>query len=189
MSKATVVARRASYKDLQAVPDHLIAEILDGDLWVSPRPVPRHSHVVATLLVAMVPPFQDGNGGPGGWHFLPDIELHLGGDVLVPDLAGWRCDRHLNLMELPHIRHSPDWVGEILSPSTEKIDRGLKMQLYAREKVRHLWLVDPRTRTLEIFTLAAAVWVPIQVLKNDATVSAAPFDAAPFKLSRLWPGA
>ena len=186
-SEAAILGRKATYKDLREVPEHLIAEILEGDLWVSPHPLPRHSHAMTMLVAALVPPFQHGNGGPGGWQLLAEIEVHLHGDVLVPDLAGWRSNRDPELMERPRVTAAPDWVCEILSKSTEKIDRGLKMQIYARENVGHLWFVDPRKRTLEIFKLVAGVWVPIRSLKDDAVVAAEPFDAVPFPLARLWP--
>lgn len=184
--EAAILGRGATYKDLSEVPDHLIAEILNGDLWVSPHPLPRHSYAMTMLAVALVPPFQHGNGGPGGWQLLVEIEVHFGGDVLVPDLAGWRNDRDLKFMDRSRVTDAPDWVCEILSKSTEKIDRGLKMQIYAREKVGHLWFVDPRKRTLEVFKLVAGVWVPIQLLKGDAAVAAEPFDAVPFPLTLLW---
>jgi hypothetical protein len=97
--EAAILGRGVTYKDLCEVPDHLIAEILDGDLWVSPHPMPRHSHAMTMLAVALVPPFQHGNGGPGGWQLLVEVEVHFGGDVLVPDLAGWRSDRGLDFIE------------------------------------------------------------------------------------------
>lgn len=188
-SEAEILGRGATYQDLRAVPDHLIAEILDGDLWVSPHPMPRHSYAMTMLAVALVPPFQHGNGGPGGWQLLAEVEVHFGGDVLVPDLAGWRSDRGLNFMERARVTDAPDWVCEILSKSTERIDRGLKMQIYAREKVGHLWFVDPRKRTLEVFKRTAGVWAPIRLWKDDAVAAAEPFDAVPFPLARLWPTA
>jgi Uma2 family endonuclease len=186
VSKAEPLGRAATYQDLCEVPDHVIAEILKGELWVSPRPVPRHAHVLSTLTAELLPPFQHGRGGPGGWRLLVEAELHLAGDVLVPDLAGWRASRASTLMERPHISLRPDWVCEILSKSTETIDRDLKMQIYARQQVGHLWFVDPRKKTLEVFQLTAGDWVPIQVSNDDAVVAAEPFDAVPFPLSRLW---
>jgi Uma2 family endonuclease len=187
VGKAEPLGRAATYRDLCEVPDHLVAEILNGDLWVSPHPAPRHSHVQSTLIAELLPPFQHGRGGPGGWRLLVEAELHLAGDVLVPDLAGWLASRASTLMDKPHISIRPDWVCEILSRSTEKIDRGLKMQIYAREKVGHLWFADPRRRTLEVFKLVAGVWVPLQLLNDDAVAAAEPFDAVPFPLSRIWP--
>ncbi len=187
MGKAALLGRSATYRDLCEVPDHLTAEILDGDLWVSPKPVPRHSHVIVTLGAELVPPFQHGRGGPGGWHFLTEVELHFHGDVLVPDLVGWRTERELKLMEHPYITQSPDWVCEILSKSTEKIDRGLKQRIYAREGVRHLWLVDPVKQTIEVLKLVSGTWAPILTLKGTVTAVAEPFDAVPFPLTRIWP--
>jgi hypothetical protein len=185
--KAAILGRGATYQDLREVPDHLIAEILDGDLWVSPHPAPRHQHVAMMLSIELGPPFQHGEGGPGGWNLLFEPELHLGHDVLVPDLAGWRKERTLKLMERAHITDSPDWVCEIISKSTEKIDRGLKQRIYARHGVRYLWFADPIKRTLEVFKLAADVWVPILTADNEAIANAQPFDAVPFRLSRIWP--
>jgi Uma2 family endonuclease len=187
MSKVATPGRAATYQDLVEVPDRLVAEILSGDLWVSPRPIPRHSYATTMLTGTLVPPFQHGHGGPGGWQLLVEVEVHLGGDVLVPDLAGWRCDRDLRLMDRLHVTDAPDWVCEVLSESTEKMDRLLKMQIYARERAGHLWFVDPRKRTLEVFKLTAGVWVPIQLLKDDAVAAAEPFTAVPFPLTRLWP--
>lgn len=185
--KAGILGRAATYKDLCDVPDNLVAEILAGDLWVSPRPAPRHSHAAVRLTVELVPPFQDGRGGPGGWHLLFEPELHLHGDVLVPDLAGWCKDRAKTLMERAHIITTPDWVCEIVSPSTEDLDRGIKVGIYAREGVRYIWLVDPVKQTLEVLKLAAGVYVPILALAGDALAAAEPFDAVPFPLKRIWP--
>ena len=188
MTKSAILGRAATYKDLRAVPDGLKAEILEGDLWTSPHPAPRHQHVAMRLSIELGPPFQDGRGGPGGWYLLYEPELYFNGDVLVPDLAGWRCDRQLKLMERAHIISSPDWVCEIISKSTEKIDRGLKQRIYARNGVRHLWFVDPVKRRLEVMKLAAVEWVPVLDVKDDSVAAAEPFDALPFSLARLWPG-
>jgi hypothetical protein len=186
VSKASILGRAATYRDLCEVPDGLVAEILDGDLWVSPQPVPKHCYASMMLTVELVPPFQNGNRGPGGWQLLSEVELHLGGDVVVPDVAGWRRDRGLRLFDHAHIVNAPDWVCEIVSKSTEKLDRGLKMRLYARERVGHLWFLDPRTRTLEVFKLSDGGWVPIQVFGGDEAAPAAPFETVPLALSHLW---
>ena len=187
VSKSAILGRAATYKDLQKVPDGLKAEILEGDLWVSPHPAPRHQHVAMRLSIELGPPFQDGRGGPGGWYLLYEPELHFNGDVLVPDLAGWRCDRNLKLMERSHITDWPDWVCEIISKSTETIDRGLKLRIYARSGVRYLWFLDPLKRRLEVMKLAAGAWQPILDVKDDSVAVAEPFDALPFSLARLWP--
>jgi Uma2 family endonuclease len=188
VGKAELLARAATYDDLRKVPDHQVAEILGGDLWVSPRPAMAHAHTAAMLAVELVAPFGQGRGGPGGWWILPECEVHLHGDVLVPDFAGWR---HANLKERSsshsHMTQAPDWVCEIVSPSTQKIDRTLKLGIYAREGVRHVWLVEPLKRTLEVLKLAGGVYVAILMLHGDAVASAEPFDAVPFPLKRIWP--
>lgn len=138
-------------------------------------------------MMTLGPPFQHGNGGPGGWHFLPEIELHFHGDVLVPDLAGWRLNRHLDLLARSHITASPDWVCEVISKSTEDIDRSLKMKIYARERVGYLWFIDPRKQSVEVFKQCDRTWVPIQTFAGGEVAPADPFSAVPLPLSRLWP--
>ena len=186
--RAEIWKRGANYDDLLEVPEEDgRCEILNGDLWVSPRPRPRHQHVALTLGAELVPPFQHGRGGPGGWHLLIEPELHLHGDVLVPDLVGWRAERAKTLMQLAHIKTSPDWVCEILSPSTEELDRTLKLGIYAREKVDYLWLIEPVKHRIEVFKRVDVVWVPKRTLEGDALAAAEPFDAVPFPLRRIWP--
>ncbi len=187
MTKAGPLGRGATYKDLCEVPDHLVAEILEGDLWVSPHPAPRHQHTAAMLTAEIVPPFQHGNGGPGGWWLMYEPEIHLNDDVLVPDLAGWRRDRLSKIGDKAHMTQAPQWVCEILSPSTEKIDRNQKLRIYAREGVCHVWLVHPIKRTLEVLRLADGRFVGLTTLKDDAVAQAEPFDAVPFPLTRIWP--
>jgi Uma2 family endonuclease len=187
MTKPTPFGRSATYKDLCDVPDDQVAELIRGDLWVGPRPSPRHSHVATMLSAELVPPFQHGRGGPGGWRLLYEPELHLDGDVLVPDLAGWRASRALTLLNRANIITRPDWVCEILSPLTEHIDRELKQGIYAREGVHHLWLIDPLAHTLDVLKLAGGLYVPILTLDQGAIAAAEPFDAVPFPLTRIWP--
>jgi Uma2 family endonuclease len=131
-------------------------------------------------------PFDLGEGGPGGWLIVDEPELHLGDDALVPDLAGWRRER---MPEMPHtaaVTLAPDWVCEVLSPSTATLDREKKMKAYAREGVRYLWLVDPLQRSLEVYRLEARRWTPQGQWSGDATVHAEPFAALPLKLAPLW---
>ena len=186
MGKAGILGRAATYRDLCEVPDHLVAELIGGDLWVSPRPVPRHSYTAGALGAELIPPFGHGRGGPGGWWILPEIEVHLDGDVLVPDLAGWRRSRLEDISEAAFISRAPDWACEITSPSTRKLDRVLKFGIYAREGVRHLWLVEPKKKKLEVFKLAGGVYVPILDLSDDQIAAAEPFEAVPFPLQRIW---
>jgi len=186
MGKSAIIGRAATYKDLCEVPDHMVAEIVGGDLWVSPRPIVRHAHAAAMLAAELIPPFGQGRGGPGDWWILPECEIHFGGDVLVPDLAGWRRSRLKEMSSEAFLTQAPDWACEISSPSSRKLDRVLKAGIYAREGVRHLWLVEPKKKKLEVFNLAAGVYVPILDLNDDQIAAAEPFETVPFPLQRIW---
>lgn len=179
--------RPATYADLQAVPEHLVAEIIDGVLETHPRPRPRHGSVAGELAAELIPPFRRGRGGPGGWIFVIEPELHLGTQVIVPDLAGWRRARLPTEPETAYIETPPDWVCEILSPSTTRIDRGPKRRIYAEAGVGHLWLLDPAAGLLESFTLIGSAWRLDGTVQRGETVALPPFDAAPFPLDDLFP--
>lgn len=179
--------RRATYADLEAVPEHLVAEIIDGDLVTHPRPSPRHTLVATELAYELTGPFRRGRGGPGGWIFLTEPELHLGEEIVVPDVAGWRRERLPALPERAYLDVAPDWVCEVLSGSTERRDRTVKMRIYAEAAVPHLWLIDPRQQILEAFELNGGRWLKIGAWTSDDEVSAPPFDAIAFSLADLWP--
>ena len=178
--------RLATYDDLLALPENLVGEILSGELYTHPRPAPRHARAYSSMTGSLWGPFDGGIGGPGGWWILDEPELHLGGDIVVPDLAGWRRSRMPTLPETAWFELAPDWACEILSPSTARVDRTLKMSLYAREGVAHLWLVDPDVRTLEVYRLQEGHWLLLATLKDDDPVSQPPFDAISFSLASLW---
>jgi Uma2 family endonuclease len=178
--------RPATYEDLVKVPDHLVAEILDGELHVSPRPAPRHADASTGLGGFLRGPFDRGRGGPGGWRILAEPELHLGRDVLVPDLAGWRRSRLPALPAEAYFSVTPDWVCEVVSPSTAAIDRVKKLAIYARELVRHAWMIDPIARTLEVLRLENDRWTIVSTWLGMATVAAEPFEAIGLDLSLLW---
>ena len=178
--------KRASYSDLQSVPDRLVAEILDGELVTSPRPAPRHARAASSLGGELYGPFDRGRGGPGGWVILDEPEVHLSGDALVPDLGGWRRERMPTLPEVAAFELAPDWVCEVLSPSTAPLDRTRKLPIYARERVQHLWFVDPSPRTLEVLRLDGGSYRIVGAWHGDAVVHAEPFDAYALRLADLW---
>jgi Uma2 family endonuclease len=180
------IRRRATYADVVAAPRHLVAEIIDGDLRLSPRPAGPHTLVATLLGSELGPPFHRGRGGPGGWLILGEPELHLGEDILVPDLAGWRRERMSMVADVAFFEIAPDWVCEVLSPSTEQTDRAQKLALYASTAVNHAWLVNPRSRTLEVMRRQERHWLTIGVHKDDDRVRAEPFDAIELDLSGLW---
>ncbi len=178
--------RPATYQDVLDAPPNMVAELVGGALHLHPRPAPRHARAGSTLGVRLGSPFDLGEGGPGGWVILDEPELHLGEDVLVPDIGGWRRERMPKLPATAWFETVPDWVCEILSPGTRRLDLTEKRDRYAMAGVRHLWLVDPDTRTLEGFELRAGQWVLISALKDDDEVRLVPFDAVAFGLDALW---
>ncbi len=177
--------RQATYEDLLTVPDHLVAEIVNGEIITHPRPGSPHARAASRLGIKLGP-FDAGDDGLGGWVILDEPELHLGRDILVPDLAGWRRARMPEMPDTAAFDLPPDWVCEVLSPSTASTDRADKMPVYARESVRHLWFVDPITRTLEVFRLDGDTFRAVQVWRDDALVRAEPFDALELPLASLW---
>lgn len=179
--------RFASYEDLLALPENVVGEIVNGELHVSPRPSPRHAVAASALGEELGPPFKRGRGGPGGWLLLDEPELHLRADVVVPDLAGWRRERMPEMpVDLPYFVLAPDWICEVLSPSTAAFDRGRKLAVYAREQVRHVWLVEPVSQTLEVLRLDGDTYRIVQVASGEAVVRAEPFDAIELELRVLW---
>jgi Uma2 family endonuclease len=179
--------RRATYRDVLEAPENMIAEVIDGDLQLQPRPAMAHAAAVSTLSGELAGPFGRGRGGPGGWILLFEPELHLGPDILVPDYAGWRRERMPRIpVDKPYVTMPPDWVCEALSPRREKIDRVDKLPIYAREGIGHVWFVDPLKRTLEAMRLEAGKWLIVGVWRDDAKVRAEPFDAIELELGALW---
>ena len=183
---ADAAIRRATYDDLLKVPEHLVAEIIDGVLYAQPRPAPRHAMASGVLMMQIGGPFHLGSGGPGGWVLLVEPELHLGSDVVVPDIAGWRHERMPDVPDTAYMDLAPDWVCEVLSPSTCRLDRTRKMTIYSRERVQHVWLVDPIDYTLEVFKLEGWGWVHVERFEDDAMMRAEPFDAIEINLATLW---
>ena len=178
---------KATYEDVLNAPENKVAEILDGELFLSPRPAPRHARGSSALGGLLWGPFDDGRGGPGGWWILDEPELHLGDHVVVPDIAGWRRERMPALPDVAFFTLAPDWVCEVLSPSTERIDRALKLRIYAEAGVAHAWLLDPIDRTLEVLRLRDRAWVIAKVLSGNEAVRIEPFEALELPLDRLWP--
>jgi len=178
--------RPATYKDLEALPPHVVAEIVDGELWASPRPAPRHATAWARITSRIEPAFFQGRGGPGGWIILGEAEIHLGKQVLVPDLAGWRRTRLPRLPATAYIALAPDWVCEVVSPSTARLDRAKKLGIYAAEGVRHAWLVDPLARTIEVLRLVRGRWAIAATHAGDAAVRIEPFEEIELEIGTFW---
>lgn len=176
----------ARYEDVLALPENQVGEIVAGVLYASPRPAGPHTVAESSLGGILIPPFHFGDNGPGGWWILVEPELHFGDDVVVPDLAGWRRERMPNPPAGPFIELPPDWLTEVLSPSTARLDRVAKLPVYARAGVQHVWLIDPLAKTLEVMRLDGGKWVVHGAFGGNHVVRAAPFDAIEVKLARLW---
>jgi Uma2 family endonuclease len=179
--------RPATYADIEALPPNMVGQILFGVLHAHPRPAPRHSRASSMLGIELGGPFDLGRGGPGGWIILDEPELHLGPHVVVPDIAGWRRERLPRLPDTAYFETAPDWVCEVLSPSTQRIDRTDKLTVYAAFGVSHAWYVDPIARTLEVFELTSGRWTLAATFKDTDAVAAPPFATHTFALDVLWP--
>jgi len=159
----TPATRPASYDDLVDLPDNVVGEIIAGELITHPRPSPKHALAASAIGSAVFSRFDRSSpDGPGGWWILDEPECHLGNDV------------------------APDWVCEIISPSTHKYDRSTKRDVYAREHISHYWIVDPVERLIEVFELVDSRWVLVLTAQDDLKVSLMPFEGIPFDLGRLW---
>jgi Uma2 family endonuclease len=186
MPRIPPLDRPATYDDLPEVPDIMVAEIVDGELHASPHPAPRHAHVRISLGAAIGAPFHLGRGGPGGWWILNQPESHCGRNVLVPDVAGWRRTRMPRLPAEAYFSLAPDWVCEVLSPSTASLDRVKKLAIYAREGVGFAWILDPAARTLEVLRLEAGRWSILGTHAGNEVVRAEPFADIDLELALLW---
>lgn len=186
MNKMTRPVGTATYQDIVDAPPNMVAEIINGALHTHPRPAPRHSFTGSGLGYELVGPFQRGKGGPGGWIILDEPELHLGTDVLVPDIAGWRRETLPKMPETAYFDVPPDWVCEVLSRATKSYDVTDKRDIYGAYGVSHIWFLDPDAKTLEAFANQDGNWVLIAALRDDDPVSVAPFDAVTFQLDDLW---
>ncbi|MDY0001324.1 MAG: Uma2 family endonuclease [Polyangia bacterium] len=172
------------HAELERLPEHLLGEILGGELVVSPRPAPRHVHATSFLGSDILQRF--GRGRDSGWWIYYEPELHLGPDAIVPDLAGWRRERMPAPPVEAYFSVAPDWVCEILSPRTAASDRVRKMPIYAREGVPFLWLVDPLLHTLEVYLLREAGWLLHSAHRGEETVTVPPFEESALELSGWW---
>lgn len=179
-------SRPANYADLEALPPNMVGQVIFGVLHAHPRPAPRHARAAGRTLSELDGPFDRGRGGPGGWIILGEPELHLGAHVIVPDISGWRAERLTPFPSTAYITTPPDWICEVLSPSTQAIDRTDKLTVYAEFGVKHCWYLDPLARTLEVLELTGKKWLLAATFKNDDAVTAQPFEVHTFALDVLW---
>ncbi len=186
--RESFVMQQGSYSVLEALPMGWVGEILDEELVASPKLQPGQARAAFMLGVELGDRFDKRCGGSGRWCFLRAPELRLGRDVLVPDLAGWRRDRFSAPPEpgTPFLTQAPDWVCEVLAPSTTALDRTRKLPVYAREGVSHVWLVDPVAQTLEVYQRVKRGWLLTGCYEGDASIRAEPFASVALELEALW---
>jgi Uma2 family endonuclease len=179
--------RKAGYDDLFNIPANTTGQIIDGELIVSPRPSRGHALAQTALAGKLTPRYYFGDeGGPGGWIILVEPEVMQGEDLLVPDVAGWRQERFPFFEETNWISVFPDWACEVLSPGTIRTDRIKKVTIYALHGLKHLWLIDPQAKTLEVLRLETGRWVILGVFAEDDKARAEPFQEIEIDLSHLW---
>ena len=168
----------------------MTAQVLDGELYLMPRPRRAHLRAGTGLGAFLFGAFHVGAGGPGGWTIIDEPEIHMGPDpdIVVPDLAGWRAGRLVDREDVdePFVTVVPDWVCEILSPGTLRIDRMKKMPIYARERIAHAWLVDPREKTVEVFRHDGNGYALVGTFGGDDALRVEPFDAIAIPPAFLW---
>ena len=176
------------YAQLNELPAHQTGEILNSRLYAHPRPAGPHALASSSLGGEIHGPYQLGKGGPGGWWILDEPEIHFmrNVEVCVPDLAGWRRERMPRIPRGHRFEIVPDWICEVLSPATARLDRVVKRQIYARFGVAYLWLVDPIERTLEAFALRDGFWLVIALHQEDERARIAPFEEMELNLLDLW---
>lgn len=184
---ADAARRHATYDDVLRAPEHVVAEVLNGDLHTSPQPAGPHAEAASVLGMDLGGPFHRGRGGPGGWIILDEPELHLGRDILVPDLAGWLRSRLPAVPPTPFLELAPDWTCEVISPGNERIDRERKLPIYARERVSHVWLVNPLERMVEVYRLDGDGYRLVVTRGGTDRVRLEPFGAIEIELEALWP--
>ncbi len=178
--------REELYAQRNALPENVVGEILDGVLYTFPRPATPHGRAASVLQMDLGGPFDRGRGGPGGWLILHEPELHLGEDVLQPDIVGWRRERMPVMLDVVGVQLAPDWICEVLSPSTRKIDRLKKMPIFARERVPSVWLVEPLEQMVEVFLLDGETYRLLGAWGDDAKVRLPPFAEVELDLAALW---
>jgi Uma2 family endonuclease len=179
--------RRANYEDVLRAPDHRVAEVLNGDLYTSPRPAGPRAEAASVLGMDLGGPFHRGRGGPGGWIILDEPELHLACDILVPDLAAWLRTRLPGVPPTPFLELAPDWACEVVSPGSERVDRERKLPIYGRERVSHVWLVNPLERMVEVLRLDGDGYRLVVTRGGTDRVRLEPFGAIEIELEALWP--
>ncbi len=170
----------ATYADIEALPQHVAGQIVYGALHTHRPGSPRHVHAASRLCGELM------GIGDAQYVIFPKVEIRWNGHVIVPDIACWHRERMISLPDTAYLETVPDWICEVLCPSTNRLDRVEKRALYAEMGVMHLWHIDPAAQTLEAFELKDGAWMLLGSRGSGDTCDLLPFDAVPFALDLLW---
>lgn len=172
----------ATYEDVLAAPEGVTAELIDGNLYLQPRPRGVHQHIVSELTAQLRPMRRK-----DGWVLLSEVELHIP-MTLVPDISGWRAQRFTEPLDSTYFCVEPDWVCEVLSPSTAGYDRGIKRRTYLERGIRYLWIVHPTERTLEAYEALqdGSAWALRATCTESDRAQLEPFSELELDLALLW---
>ena len=173
--------------DLDALPPGVKGEIIEGVLYTMTRPRGPHQRVGLAVGSSLRDPFDRGRDGPGGWLIVPEPGIELSGTPEIsPDVAGWRRARLPALPTDAPITVVPDWVCEILSPTTRRHDTLIKKPYYAKIGVPHHWLIDLEARTLTAYRLSAGLWTEVGVFSEEPDARVEPFGDVPLDVASWW---
>jgi Uma2 family endonuclease len=185
--------RKATIDDFWAIPEaERFHEFRASEQAIVEKaePTGEHGDAQAGVVGIVRPAFQrkpGGRGGPGGWWIQTEVELLLGtGDVVRPDVTGWRREHCPERPTGTPIKQRPDWICEVVSASNAKEDTVKKLRLYHRNAVPYYWLVDPREATLTVLRFSADGYVTILGAERGETVRAEPFDAIELHVGTLF---
>jgi Uma2 family endonuclease len=172
---------------IDALAPGIKGEIIEGVLYTMPRPRAPHQSMMGAVGTDLLDPFQRGDGGPGGWWIPPEPGIELPNTPeIAPAVAGWRRERLPALSNDEAITVVPDWVCEILSPTTEQHNLTVKKPYYAKVGVAHHWIVDLSMRTVIALRLESGRWREVGVYGDEREARIEPFAAVPLNVASWW---
>jgi Uma2 family endonuclease len=173
-----------TYQDYAALPnDGRRYEIHDGELSVTPAPGRTHQAVILRLAVALHAHVS--SRGLGEVYIAPFDVILAETTIVQPDII-FVANEHLAIFSERGAEGAPNLVIETLSPSTTHIDRGTKLQLYARYAVPYYWIVDPNQRRIEVYRPGTGIYEGPQTFADDDLVDIPPFDGLRLDPTSLW---
>lgn len=182
--------RGATLDDFWAIPeDERFHELIGGELTRKAAPSGEHADAQGGVIGAVRPPFQrkPGGGGPGGWWILPEVEIEIEtGEIIRPDVAGWKRERCPERPAGFPIQLGPDWICEVVSPGNATDDTVKKLRLYHRVHIPHYWIVDPRDATLTVMRWSQDGCVTLGRAERGEIVRAEPFEAIEIAVGTLF---